>query len=87
MTKARNSGPGLFFSTPFEQARTSRTFEASQTYYDLMVWGTYRPEPDWSEQHFTDEEAREHELYLLVRDPSQVIMTPAALPRQPRRPA
>ena len=56
--------PGFILRHTF---RASSDFEAPQTYYDLMGWGTWRPEPDWSERHFTDEEAREQELYLLVR--------------------
>jgi hypothetical protein len=48
--------------------RATSDFEALQLRNDLMGWGTWRPEPDWSERHFTDEEAREQELYLLVRN-------------------
>jgi hypothetical protein len=48
--------------------RASSDFTAYQLYYDWMGWGTWSPEPDWSERHFTDEEAREQELYLLVRN-------------------
>ncbi len=55
--------PGFILSHTF---RASSDFEASQIYYDLMGWGTWRPESDWSERHFTDKEAREQELHLLA---------------------
>jgi hypothetical protein len=48
--------------------RATSDFEASQFYYDWMGFGTWRPEPDWPERRFADEEAREQELYLLVRN-------------------
>ena len=30
--------------------RASSDFEAPQTYYDLIWWGGWRPEPGWSER-------------------------------------
>ena len=50
--------------------RANSDFEAFQHHYALMGWGTWRPEPGWSERNFTEEEAREQELYLHVRNRS-----------------
>jgi hypothetical protein len=42
-------------------------FKAFQLSYDWHGWGTWKPEPDWPERHFTDEEALEQQRYLDVR--------------------
>jgi hypothetical protein len=48
--------------------RASSDFKAYQLYYDWNGWGTWKPEPDWSEHTFTEEEAREQERYLRTRN-------------------
>jgi len=45
-------------------------FDAFQKNYDLNGWGIWRPEPDWKEQLFTDEEAAEQAIYILKRNGS-----------------
>jgi hypothetical protein len=35
--------------------------------YDWHGWGQWRPEPDWTEQHFTAEAVAVQDRYLLVR--------------------
>jgi len=49
--------------------RATEDFEALRVYHELMGWDAWKPEPDWTERHFTDDEAREQEAYLLVREP------------------
>ena len=48
--------------------RASSYFEASWIHHEFMGWSAWKPEPDWVECPFTDDEAREQEAYLLVRD-------------------
>lgn len=33
-----------------------------------MGWAPWKPEPNWLESPFTDDQTREQEAYLLVRD-------------------
>lgn len=47
--------------------RARSDFEAPRIYHEFMGWGPWKPEPDWLESHFTDDQAREQEAYLLVR--------------------
>jgi hypothetical protein len=42
-------------------------FDAYQTNYDWHGWGTWRPEPNWTEQLFTGEQAAIQRLYLATR--------------------
>jgi hypothetical protein len=48
--------------------RASSYFEAARIHHAFMGWEAWKPEPDWVEDHYTDDEAREQEAYLLVRD-------------------
>jgi len=45
-------------------------FDAFQKNYDWNGWGTWRPEPHWTEQPFTDEEAMIQQAYLAERNGS-----------------
>lgn len=45
-------------------------FDASQQNYDWHGWGKWKPEADWVERFYTDEEADEQRRYLIVRDRS-----------------
>ena len=47
--------------------RASSDFEAPRIYHEFMGWGPWKPEPSWLESHFTNEQAREQEAYLLGR--------------------
>jgi hypothetical protein len=48
--------------------RASSDFEAPRIYHEYMRWSPWKPEPNWTERQFTDEQAREQLAYLLVRD-------------------
>lgn len=42
-------------------------FEAFQKNYDWNGWGTWKPEPDWTERFFTDAEAEDQRRYIASR--------------------
>jgi hypothetical protein len=45
-------------------------FDAFQKNYDWNGWGVWRPEPYWTEQLFTDEDAADQQIYLDNRNAS-----------------
>lgn len=45
-------------------------FDAFRKNHDLNGWGIWRPEPDWTEQLFTDEEAAEQAIFISKRNGS-----------------
>lgn len=49
----------------------SSDFEAAQKSYAWHGWGVWKPEPDWAEEFYTDEEAETQKCYLAVRIPHQ----------------
>ena len=47
--------------------RAQSNFEAYQNNNDWHGWGRWVPEPDWTEQHFTDEDVAAQGRYLAAR--------------------
>ena len=47
--------------------RARSDFQAHQMNYDWHGWGSWTPEPDWTEHAFTAEEATAQAQYLAVR--------------------
>jgi hypothetical protein len=47
--------------------KAASDFDAFQTNYDWNRWGNWKPEPDWIERFFTDEEAMVQQAYLEER--------------------
>ena len=42
-------------------------FDASQQNYDWHGWGKWKPEANWTEHFYTDEEADEQRRYMVAR--------------------
>lgn len=56
--------------------RASSDHEAFRIYYEFIGRGPWKPEPGWLEGHFTEDEAREQEAYLLARDSNGAMEKP-----------
>lgn len=50
--------------------RAKSDFEAFQMNHDWHGWGRWKPEPNWTEQHFTADEVSVQQRYLATRDGS-----------------